>query len=376
MAAPVLWPVSGSKKSVVLGCSAGSWKSSSLQKSLSVCNRDWGIGEYGHDAKRKPFKISSCYQNKAWLIAVKPKNIRWTTRKRQFSDHSPPHALHEASNLGAEGPESENNILPCNKVTNNAHARRKWTFFLYCLKQARFLTHEWSHLCNLSHYSAIALYTHNVPFPNGCHVTLRGWYSSVSWINLSDRDLYEKQLFTIPYPWKTNPVQTVYRVCNKKNKNGTFMSQSPRAYKPQGFLLLPTSQEGNFISFSPVALRPIRKQKIHFQSINTITSARRSQVDTHIAVIENVGLSWVFSLQSQSTASTDANIKAAIKVTFASTSPLKYNFSHYWFFLRFGRGCHIWHSHTKTKYGFSITTKSWVIFWHVSWFTLLFNTHS
>jgi len=161
MAAPVLGTVSSSEKSVVLGCSAGSWKSSSLQKSLSVCNRDWGIGEYGHDAKGKPFKISSYYQNKAWLIAVRPKNIQWATRKWQLSDHSPPHALHEASNLGAEGQESENNILSCNQVTNNAHARRKWTFFLV-LPEASKIPNSWmvASLQPLSHYSAIALSTH------------------------------------------------------------------------------------------------------------------------------------------------------------------------------------------------------------------------
>lgn len=113
-------------------------------------------------------------------------------------------------------------------------------FFLYCLKQARFLTHEWlQSFVTLFCYSP--LYAHNIPFPNGCHVTCRGWHSFVPWINLSDRDLLwkKKRLFNISYPWKTKLIQTIYKVCNKNNKNGAFMSQSSRAYKPQGLLLLP-----------------------------------------------------------------------------------------------------------------------------------------
>lgn len=76
-------------------------------------------------------------------------------------------------------------------------------------------------------------------------------------------------------------------------------------------------------------LHPIKRQKIHCQGINTIISAKISQVDTRIADTENVGISWVSSAQSQRTAPTDANIKAAITVTFANTSPLEYRFSYY-----------------------------------------------
>lgn len=139
----------------------------------------------------------------------------------------------------------------------------------------------------------------------------------------------KKRLFNISYPWKTKLIQTIYKVCNKNIKNGAFMSQSSRAYKPQGLLLLPASQEGNYISFSPVTLHPIKRQKIHCQGINTTISAKISQVDTRIADTENVGISWVSSAQSQRTAPTDANIKAAITVTFANTSLLEYRFSYY-----------------------------------------------
>lgn len=160
--------------------------------------------------------------------------------------------------------------------------------FFLVLPEASKIPNSWmvTSLQALSHYSAIAPSTLTMYHSQMAAVLHSGWYSSVSWIHLSDRDLYKKQLFTIPYPWKTNPIQTVYRVCNRNNKNGAFTSQSPGAYKPQGFFLLPTSQEGNFISFSPVALCPIKRQKIHFQGINTIITARRSQVDTHTADTE------------------------------------------------------------------------------------------
>lgn len=85
------------------------------------------------------------------------------------------------------------------------------------------------------------LYAHNIPFPNGCHVTCRGWHSFVPWINLSDRDLlwkkkgcltshtHEKQNSYKPYTKSAIKITKMVHLCLKApeliNHKASFYSQ-------------------------------------------------------------------------------------------------------------------------------------------------------